>query len=123
MPKREKGIDPGCGARRHERGDDRNQGKNRRRAAHHQRVVPLETEEHLIQHGARQACGAEGQRNPYGDTDRNQHERLSYDHIDHGRTSGAKRHAQADLRRALRHRVRHRAVQTDGREDHRNHCE
>lgn len=59
MPKHEQGIDQGRGARRHERGDDRNQGKNRRRAAHHQRVVPLETEDRLIQRRSKLATPIE----------------------------------------------------------------
>lgn len=59
MPKHEQRIDQGRGARRHERGDDRNQGKNRRRAAHHQRVVPLETEDRLIQRRSKLATPIE----------------------------------------------------------------
>ena len=56
---REKGVDPSCGARRHERGDDRNQGKNRRRAANHERIVPLETEDRLIQRRSKLATPIE----------------------------------------------------------------
>ena len=106
VPKRDERIDPGGGSCRHECGDHGHQRKSRRRATHDQRVVALETEEHLFQDGARQACGPDGQRNPYGYTGRGQYERPTYDHIDHGRTTGAKRHAQADLGRALRHRIR-----------------
>ena len=59
MPSTSRGSTRAAGARRHERGDDHNQGENRRRAAHHQRVVPLETEDRLIQRRSKLATPIE----------------------------------------------------------------
>ena len=65
----------------------------------------------------------DGRCEPGNDPDRHQHQHFPHHHPDHVALKRAQRHADSDLSRAARHRVRHHAVQSDHRQQRRQKTE